>query len=298
MILTIHKWSDVFENADTRKRQRLGFFHCPSGCDSNGYVELVTCHGSAGLLALGVFQALCQHAATMPKDLRGKFVRANGSAMPLRQIALLIRVETCHLEQAVEILAGEGVKWLAWEPEKPQSAGNLPPICRENGTDLPGTCQSSAGFVQGQGEGKGKAIGERENAGAEDDDLDIGPKPYVVPPEPPQADLPNHAETARKIVGRYPRQERIENALKIVYGHLIDGEDPKRILAGVAAGAVVIRSATPAQERFVPSAEAYFRDKRWADDPQTLLRAQVREDRLPKAPRAGSSYGENTELPP
>jgi len=168
--LTIHRWNDTFENADTRKRQRLKFFHAPSGCDSHGYTELVTCHGSAGLLALGVFQALCQLAATMPSKVRGKFARMNGDAMPLRQIALLLRIELCHLEEAVEILTGEGIAWLRWEGDPEQSASNLPPSCQPEGEPVPETCQEPTGFVQGQGKGKGEGKDSNLSHG---DDLPI-----------------------------------------------------------------------------------------------------------------------------
>lgn len=123
-----------------------------------------------------------------------------------------------------------------------------------------------------------EGIRERDHAGGRDDEPT---GLHVVAPEPETPPLPDHENTARKIVGRYPRQERIENALRIVLAHLIDGEDPARMLAGVAAGAKVIRGASPAQQRFVPSAESYFRDRRWADDPETLLRAHVPENILP-----------------
>jgi hypothetical protein len=243
MILTIHKWSDTFENADTRKRERLKFFHSPSGCDSTGYVELVTCHGSAGLLALGVFQALCQLAATMKKDARGKFVRSNGSAMPLRQIALLIRVEICHLEQAVEILTAEGIGWLKWEAEKSESATEPATICHPNGTQSADDMPRNSGFVQGQGQGKGE-VGERD-----------------------------FAREAERIVSHYPRQERRNEALQVVVSHLREGDDPKAMLAGTKACAAVIRSLpSGSSNRFAPSALKFFEGKRWADDPETLRR--------------------------
>jgi hypothetical protein len=41
-LYTINKWSEVFENADSRKRQRLGFYYMPSGCDSSGYLGLMS----------------------------------------------------------------------------------------------------------------------------------------------------------------------------------------------------------------------------------------------------------------
>lgn len=166
-ILTIARWAETFENADTRKRQRLKFFHAPSGCDSSGYVELMTCHGSAGIMAFGVFQALCQHAATMQSKLRGRFVKTNGSAMSLKQVALLLRMEICHVEEAVEILMSEGIGWLRWEDVSGQSASHLPEICQSSASESAADLPPTAGFVQGEGKGKGQGEGEgKESAPA------------------------------------------------------------------------------------------------------------------------------------
>jgi hypothetical protein len=177
-VLTITRWSETFENSDTRKRSRLGWYLAPSGCDSSGYVELVTCHGSAGLVAFGIFNALCQLSATLPAKIRGRLAKSNGDAMSLRQIALLIRVEICHLVAAIELLEDETVGWVKWEPVKTESAtsggGNLPPRNPASATTLPPT----AGFVKGEGEGEGEGKGEviingRENTpewAVDDDD--------------------------------------------------------------------------------------------------------------------------------
>jgi len=160
--LCITRWNETFENSDTRKRERLKFFHAPSGCDSNGYLELMTCHQSAGVLAFGVFQALCQLAATMPAKQRGRFVKSNGSAMSLTQIALLIRVESATLADAIELLSDQSVGWLKWEQEKAQSADNLPGSCQPKPSQPADEIPPTAGFVQGQGQGKGKGQGKGE----------------------------------------------------------------------------------------------------------------------------------------
>lgn len=195
MTLTIHDWSNTFENADTRKRQRLGFFHCPSGCDSKGYIELTTCHGSSGLAALGVFQALCQLMATLPKDIRGKFARTNGDAMTLTQLALRIRVEVCHLEEAVKLLSSEEIGWLKWQHQKDQSATDVPAKCQQPAGKSATPCQSSPGFVQGKGKGKGKDS-KLSNAG-ESDDLEI------IRREDPQPDTPPDGRPSVDEVKRY-----------------------------------------------------------------------------------------------
>jgi hypothetical protein len=194
-ILTIAKWADTFENADTRKRQRLKCYLAPSGCDSSGYVELLTCHGSAGLLAFGIFHALCQHAATMPAKSRGKFVRSNGSAMSLRQIALLIRVEICHLEEAVQLLTSEDVSWLKWEQANAQSATNLPPVCHPTGTQSARSLPPTAGFVQGEGEVEGQVEGEGDG----------GKTPSLEAPS-----KPSKATKSNPFEDRFPKAQAAE----------------------------------------------------------------------------------------
>lgn len=45
------------------------------------------------------------------------------------------------------------------------------------------------------------------------------------------------------------------------------------MLAGTKAAAAIIRTLpSGASNRYVPGAEAFFRAKRWADDPETLRR--------------------------
>lgn len=176
--LCINLWSETFENADTRKRERLKFFHCPSGCDSNGYLELMVCHQSAGLVAFGVFQALCQHSATLPAKHRGKFVKTNGSAMTLTQIALLIRVEPATLEKAVELLTDQSIGWLKWEHKKQESASNLPATCQSSPNASADILPPIGGFVQGQGQGQGEGQGEGEGKSA--------PARKASPPKPIQ----------------------------------------------------------------------------------------------------------------
>jgi hypothetical protein len=144
--LQICRWRETFESADTRKRERLKFFHAPSGCDSRGYLNLVSRFPQAeAMAAFGIFQALCQLSATLGRLTRGTFRNSDGSPMDIQQISCLLRIEKCHLSAALEILTDERIKWLEWvEP-----ADNLPTICREH-----------PGFVQGEGEGKGKGEGE------------------------------------------------------------------------------------------------------------------------------------------
>lgn len=140
--LTIHKWDETFENADTRKRQRLGWYLAPSGMDSRGYLALVSRFPQdQGMMAFGVFHAICQLSATLGKSVRGRLKNTDGEPMEIEQIATLLRLQICHLSAALEILTDPRIGWLRWV---------------EIPDDLPPVCQSHPGFVKGEGEGEGE----------------------------------------------------------------------------------------------------------------------------------------------
>lgn len=81
------------------------------------------------------------------------------------------------------------------------------------------------------------------------------------------------SDQARTIVEAYPRREKIADALTLALHALRNGENFEAMLAGTRACAAVIRTLPSAEKnRYVPSAEAFFRDKRWRDDPETLKR--------------------------
>jgi len=171
----IHKWSEVFENADSRKRVRLGYYYMPSGCDSSGYLGLMSEFEPAeAWQAYGIFVALCQHAATMDKEVRGSFLNSDGTPMSVRRLALIIRADVSILERSLEILMHQSVKWVSAE-------------------DMPVTCQSSAdpvlensGFVQGQGQGQGQDILSDDAPSSKDgvDLFDEADTPPAPDPEP------------------------------------------------------------------------------------------------------------------
>ena len=133
-MITIAGWTDTFENADTRKRQRLGWHLTPTGCESRGYRRLMR-QGVDGVLAFGVFRALCQAFATLPLETRatGAFANSDGSPMTVDDLAELVRIDAEIVENALGILAEVG--WIHREPE--QSAGHLPVICRSPAGSLP-----------------------------------------------------------------------------------------------------------------------------------------------------------------
>jgi len=147
-MMEIAKWNETFENADTRKRQRLGWLLVPTGCDSNGYLSLVAQDG--GFEAFGIFLAICQWSATQPRELRGKLVRTNGAPLTEKDISVRIRAEVCQVSAALKLLTCNDVGWIVGG-DLEKSAGNLPVICR-----------SYPDFVQGEGEGEGQGEGEAE----------------------------------------------------------------------------------------------------------------------------------------
>lgn len=166
-MIEIVKWSEIFENSDTRKRKRLGWFLNPSGCDSKGYRRLMK-KGVPGVTAFGVFQALAQFSATLPAEMRGRFRHSDGRQMDMEDLADLTRLPVESILQTVEILADVG--WIrVVDPPKsgrnlPPTADDLPPTaeksvngsessnCEPSGRNLPPT----AGFVKGEGEGEGE----------------------------------------------------------------------------------------------------------------------------------------------
>ena len=175
----IHKWSEVFENSDSRKRVRLGYYYMPSGCDSSGYLGLMSEFEPAeAWQAYGIFVALCQHAATMDKGVRGSFLNSDGTPMSVRRLALIIRADVGILERSLKILMHQSVKWVSAE-------------------DMPATCQSPAdrvpensGFVQGQGQGQGQGQDTMsDEAPPAEDSVDDLFREVDTPPEPePEVD--------------------------------------------------------------------------------------------------------------
>ena len=168
-IIEINKWSEVFESANSRKRQRLGFYYMPSGCDSAGYLALVSEFEPAeAWQAYGIFVAMCQQAATMKKDVRGKFINNNNQPMTTRQIAMLIRCDHDILIRSLEILMDTRIAWI--------SASDVPPICHSSATSVP----QNSGFVikdkvkeEGKGEGKGEGEGQETVATLPFDSLEF-----------------------------------------------------------------------------------------------------------------------------
>ena len=162
-MLSIKHWHETFENSDTRKRKRLGWFLCPSGVDSCGYLELMQ-HGAAGVMAYGVFQIICQWSATCLPPIRGNLCRNSGEELTIRQLSMLLRVEVDVLEPAIELLLRPEIGWLiktqGSEQRQTETGRNLPPTADV----LPPISR----FVKGEGEGEGEGEDSRPDSRSPD----------------------------------------------------------------------------------------------------------------------------------
>ena len=148
----INKWDDRFETAHTRKRQRLGWYLAPSGNDSKGYRKLMR-SGKDGIIALGVFSALCQYTATLPKELRGKLCNSDSSPMDIEDISEITRMEVADIRHASGMLVACG--WLALMDKG--ICHDVPPICHSSATSVP-TLPKEKEKEKNQGEGEGEVM--------------------------------------------------------------------------------------------------------------------------------------------
>ena len=164
----ISKWSETFETADTRKRQRLGWFMCPSGNESAGYMELMS-RGEDGVLAFGVFIAICQWSATRTKEQRGLICRNDGREMSLELLASTIRISPEIICRSVPILCHPDIAWMTCENTGSAislhntTSNNKAESCQSPAGSLPVVCQShpaNSAIVKGQGEGQGEGQGK------------------------------------------------------------------------------------------------------------------------------------------
>ncbi len=75
------------------------------------------------------------------------------------------------------------------------------------------------------------------------------------------------------IVGLYPRREKVQEACESVARSIRKGASPETIAAGTRAfAAAILQLPGGALNCYVPGAGAFFREERWKDDPQTILR--------------------------
>ncbi len=88
-----------------------------------------------------------------------------------------------------------------------------------------------------------------------------------------EAFLPGEFLDVPGIVAIYPRKERVAEACLLVAKAINDGTPAEAIATGTRAFAAVIAQLPGGHlNKFVPGAAGFFRDRRWEDDPQTMLR--------------------------
>lgn len=248
-MITITKWNETFENADTRKRQRLGWLGVPTGCDSNGYLSLVAEDG--GFEAFGIFLAICQWSATQKKEVRGKLIRSNGEPLTEKDIAVRIRAEACQVSAALKLLKSKHIGWITDDsPEKSAS-------------DLPEKCQSFPGFVQGEGEGEGEVKGEGEG-----DRADSGESS----PDAPASDL-TAGELMDQLWSAAPEKGRRRSSrrqLGAAWAKLKASERPdaKTLLAAIDAW-TQCEDWTKDNGEFVPAIHRWVERRKWESLPET-----------------------------
>lgn len=160
----INKWSETFENADSRKRQRLGWFMCPSGNDSGGYLELMS-RGADGIAAYGVFIAICQWSATRGKQQRGEVSRNDGRPMSVELLATTIRMPLDVVAKSLPVLCHPDVGWITNENTTKTAVATVTEtgVPEKRASAVPSTCQShpeNSPIVKGEGEGEGKGKGK------------------------------------------------------------------------------------------------------------------------------------------
>jgi hypothetical protein len=75
------------------------------------------------------------------------------------------------------------------------------------------------------------------------------------------------------VVALYPKREKVAEAIEALAVHVRKGADLDAVAAGTRAiAAVISRLPGGHLNAYVPSAAAFFRARRWEDDPQTWLR--------------------------
>lgn len=122
--LTIPSWWESHETATSRKLDRPSYYLAPTGCDSNGYLTLSEL-GMRGLLALGVFCALCQLLGTLRTSHRRAcaFLDHLGEPLTLDRIAARSRLPLDVLAEALPLLTQIG--WI--HTATAQDIATLPP---------------------------------------------------------------------------------------------------------------------------------------------------------------------------
>lgn len=103
----IKRWSQVYENAQTRRLKTMGYSILPRQLDSLEYRMILQC--SDGFAILTVWQALLQVAITCPQ--RGLLV-TGGGPLRARELAAMTHIPEPVVDSALEALESPDIGWL------------------------------------------------------------------------------------------------------------------------------------------------------------------------------------------
>lgn len=283
-MLIITNWWEEFENAGSRKLKSIRHFNAPTGNDSRGYRKLMR-SGAGGVLALGVFQSLCQCLASLSQEARrdGTLQNGDGSPMDLDDLLDLTRLPEDVLTDAISLLSSVG--WvtpifLGDSAIALPSADDLPPVSHPSPTTPP----TEESHDQPNGE---------ERRGEEGRGL-VEPTALPCPPEPDEPSAPEpEAKIKSKIVvpsiptqlwsraPRMARQRSTQRQVKAVWDRL---PVKKRPSAEVVLAALDAWSSCDDWQKedgqFVPALHRWLANRSWQDLPEPAEKTTAPADVL------------------
>lgn len=127
-VYQISRWSEVFENSESRKLKTLGWVSFPVDLDSTGYHSLIDTFKKDAPTIYGAWTALVCVAAKCHK--RGVLASTNGQPMPLSLIASKARFSLGVMQRMWDWATSESVGWIEVANTPGDSPGN-PPERRE-----------------------------------------------------------------------------------------------------------------------------------------------------------------------
>lgn len=245
-----------------------------------GFIRHQFCRGDAFSLRNNVFRAVVKQACKLPPALREAFFTEYPELAP---------------PPADEDAAGGDAS------RSPSEA--LPPECEA----LP---QENKPLREGKGRGTGNGtgMGDGNGSGSGDENGDGAEEAVRLRSAPPPAGQAHAVEDgqdttmgmvddgpppdAAGIAALYPRRQSVREAVRHISRHLADGVDARVMAAGTREIAKVIRELPGGHlNAYVPSAEKFFANRRWEDDPRTWLR------QAPARGKRGGGGGHGGPLP-
>lgn len=271
-MIRITKWWEQFENAGSRKLKAINHFSAPSGNDSKGYRKL-TRMGADGIMALGVFQALCQVLASLSHESRkaGEFRNSDGSLLDLDDLEDLTRIPADLLEPAIQILLSVG--WVSNVPpairqadpgENPPPPDNLP----ASADNLPAESHRLPAISQDMPKGEKGREEDRREEEEPDGSCRI---PSDPPPKPPESGNPDPIDLDQ-LWQAYPERGRRRSSRKKMLDAWRRIPAKERVPVSDLLTSLEAWKATEDWRKqdgeFVPALDRWLRDRKWADPPE------------------------------